>query len=238
MKNTVFYNLSILALILLLAACGNQNKKDSQKTIDEVETITAIGDELIFENDYVKVEKISLAPGQSQPIHEGENRLIYALTDYSIDWEEQGIKSGTKTWKKGDVHFHKAGKHSAANKGSATAEWLVFSKKNTDLPACGENTIENDVSYVSSDFAQTLLDNDFFKVTQVNLPVGESIPMHAGINRIIYSLSDYQILYESDKEEKNIKQFKKGDLHWHEACSHALENNGKTEAQFLVVSYK
>lgn len=226
-------------LLLVLSSCGNEKKNvstDSENQVEEKSTI--VSPEVIFENDYAKVAKISLAPGESIPTHEGESRVIYSLTDYSIDWEEQGEKLGAKTWKKGDVHFHEAGKHAARNNGTTTAEWIVFAKKNTDLPDCGDNTVENDVNSVSPDFAQTLFDNDEFKITLVKLPKGESIPTHSGINRIIYSLSDYKIKYESDTESEKDKQFKVGDLHWHEACMHSLENNGESEAKFLVVSYK
>jgi hypothetical protein len=34
------------------------------------------------------------------------------------------------------------------------------------------------------------------------------------------------------------KQFKAGDIHWHEACQHALTNTGNSDAKFLVVSLK
>ncbi len=74
--------------------------------------------------------------------------------------------------------------------------------------------------------------------TKVNLPKGESIATHSGINRIVYSLSDYDLKYDSDTEGQVDKQFKVGDIHWHEACMHSLENNGDTDASYLVVSYK
>ena len=238
MKSTIYYLFFLLVLSFSLTACGNQDNKSDQKSDENLTTSKEVSPKIVFENDYAKVAKISLAPGESQPSHEGASRVIYSLTDYSIDWEEQGEKLGTKTWKKGDVHFHKAGKHAAKNNGTSTAEWLVFSKKNTDLPDCGDNTVENDVNSVSPDFAQILFNNDEFKIIQVKLPKGESIPTHSGINRIIYTLSDYDIKYESDTEGKVDKQFKAGDVHWHEACMHSLENVGETEAKFLVVSYK
>ncbi|SRR6056297_284018 len=241
MKNSKkFLSISMLvAFTTLYVSCKNNEKKDAESNTPTEEIVSkTISSVVIFENDYAKISKISLAPGESQPTHEGESRVIYTLTDYSIDWEEQGKKLGTKTWKKGDVHFHEAGKHSATNNGATTAEWLVFTKKNTDLPECGENTVQNDVTSVSPDFSQLLFENDDFKFTQVNLPKGESIPMHSGINRIVYSLSDYTLNYESDTTEKLKKQFKSGDTHWHEACQHALNNTGDTDASFLVVSYK
>ena len=229
----------LIAFTTVFMSCKNNDKKDldKDKSAEEI-TEKPVSPVVLFENDYAEVSKVSLDPGESQPTHEGESRVIYALTDYSIDWEEQGKKLGTKTWKKGDVHFHEAGKHAAQNNGTTKAEWLVFTKKNTDLPECGENTVLDDVNSVSPDFAQTLFENEVFKITQVKLPQGESIPMHSGINRIIYSLIDYQILYESSIEEKGEKQFKTGDIHWHEACQHAMQNNGENEAEFLVVSYK
>lgn len=238
MKNSNFYRLGLLSLTLLLAACGNQSEKNTQQTTDQVQMSTEVGHELVFENDYAKVVKVILAPGESIKPHQGEKRVIYSLTDYSIDWEEQGEQLGTKSWKKGDVHFHEAGKHSAKNNGTTTAKWIAFIKKNSDLPECGENQIENDVNSVSAEFANVVLDNEAFKVTEVTLPINAKIPMHSGINRVIYSLTDYQITYESDSEGKSEKQFKTGDIHWHEACQHALQNNGEIDAKFLVISYK
>ena len=238
-----YLNIGILVLssmsLLMFSSCGNEKKKEKTDSVNHVEEkSTEVSPEVIFENDYAKVVKISLDPGESLPNHEGQSRIIYSLTDYSIEWEEGDEKPVIKSWKKGDVHFHEAGKHSARNDGTTTAEWLVFAKKNNDLPDCEDNTIENDVISVSPDFAQTLFDNNDFKLTQVKLPKGESIPTHSGINRVIYSLSDYNINYESGTQEKQDKQFKAGDVHWHEACMHSLENNGETVARFLVVSYK
>jgi hypothetical protein len=236
-------NLRVLAMcgvmLLILSSCKNEKKTESNEPVSQEEPKAKMGErDVMFENDYAKVSKITLAPGESQQTHEGESRVIYALTDYSIDWEEQGENLGTKTWKTGDVHFHEAGEHAATNNGNTSAEWLVFAKKNADLPDCGENTVDNDVSAVAPNFASVLLDNADFKFTEITLQTGESIPMHSGINRIIYSLSDYELAYESDAKGKLNKQFATGDIHWHEACQHALKNSGETEAKFLVIGFK
>ncbi|MCA0131607.1 hypothetical protein [Winogradskyella alexanderae] len=237
--NQILTVLMLFALPIIFISCKNNKEKDLEKeaTTEEVvkKTVEPV---VLFENAYAKVSKISLQPGESQPAHDGESRLIYALTDYTINWHEVGNTSSLKTWKKGEVHFHEPGMHTAENNGNTVAEWLVFSKKNTELPDCGENTVENDVTSVSSDLTETLFENDRFKLTQVTLPSGKKIRTHSGINRIIYSLSDYELKYESNVEGTMDKSFKSGDIHWYEACKHALENKGTTEAKFLVVSYK
>ena len=239
MKTMKLSMIAICSIAILSLSCKDDKKTEQLDSLSQEESTEQKGEhKTIFENDYAQVSKMNLESGEFLPVHEGENRVIYALTDYTIDWEEEGKNLGNKTWKKGEVHYHKAGKHAAKNNGTTKAEWLAFSRKNTDLPECGENTVDNDVSSVSPDFTKTLLDNEAFKMTLVKLPIGKSIPMHSGINRIIYSLSDYVLEYESDAHGKLDKQFKQGDTHWHEACQHALKNIGETEAEFLVVSYK
>ncbi|MCB0629982.1 MAG: hypothetical protein R2824_24940 [Saprospiraceae bacterium] len=223
---------------LLFSACGNGSQPETTDQLAAEAPAKTVAPTEIFANNYVSVVKVSLAPGEETAVHEGNDRVIYSLGDYTIDWQEKGRDQGTKSWKKGAVHFHEAGPHSAKNNGTTQAEWLAFVRTSAELPDCSDYSLENDVNAVAADFATQLFDNEAFRLTEVVLPPGARIPMHSGINRLIYSLSDYQIQYESDKEGKGEKTFRTGDVHWHEGCEHALENIGQGEAHFLVVAYK
>ncbi len=238
MENQNFYRLGLLTLMLLVVSCANQTEKNNRQNTDGVQSSMVDGRQTIFENEYATVVKVSLLPGDSLETHRAEQRVIYSLSDYSIDWKERGENVGTKTWKKGEAYFHDDGEHAARNNGTTTAEWLVFTKKNAQLPDCDKNTIENDVNSVSPEYADVLFDNDEFKITEVTLPKGAEIPMHSGINRIIYSLTDYKIAYESDREGVTEKQFRSDEVHWHEPCMHRLEKISDTEAKYIVVSFK
>ncbi|CAA6813652.1 MAG: Unknown protein [uncultured Aureispira sp.] len=228
-------------LMLSLASCENKKKTESKDADSQKEVSTEKGErKIIFENDYAQVISIKLDVGEfiSPPGGKGKDRVIYSLSDYTLDRDKGDGEMESKTWKENEVHFHEAGNHYVKNTGNTTAEWLVFVKKTDDLPECSENKLDNDVHSITPDFSQKLFENDDFKVTKVILTEGKSIPMHSGINRIIYSLNDYQISYESDKEETVEKTFQKDDIHWHEACKHAMQNIGNSEAKFLVVSFK
>ena len=233
-------NIIVLSIIALsLSACGNEQTDESKNSVIEQEHVEKEGTStVVFENDFAKVTKFTLAPDESVPTHNSEERVIYSLSDYSLDWEEQGENLGTKSWKNGDVHFHEAGNHAAKNNGTTTAEWIVFTRKGGDLLDCDGKDVKKDVNAVSPDFSEVLLDNENYKITKVRLPKGEKLPMHSGVNRIIYSLSDYQIKYDTNKGSEGEKQMKTGDIHWHEACQHAIENTGETDAEYIVVSYK
>jgi quercetin dioxygenase-like cupin family protein len=237
MKNTPLNLFFVFLLMLSFTACGEQNKEKAEGN-EKPTSAKEVSPQVLFENDYAEVLQVSLAPGESLPLHDGEKRVIYSLSDYTIDWEEKGEQLGARTWKKGDVHFHEAGAHAAKNSGTTPAEWLVFARKNADSPEGEDNAPVHDINEASPNLAQTVFENDDFKVTQVSLPKGGSIPAHSGGKRVVYSLSDYDITYESDTEGKSSHQFKAGEVHAHEAGMHSLANTGETEAKFLVIVYK
>ncbi|EGV45022.1 hypothetical protein BZARG_8 [Bizionia argentinensis JUB59] len=233
-------NIIVLSIIMLvISSCVNEKKREAEISDIGKEQVEGMS-EVLFENDFAEVSKIILAPNEFLTEHDGGERVVYSLSDYSLDWEEKGKSLGTKSRKKGEVHFHKAGDHSAKNNGTTNAEWIVFTRKGWDLPDCGENKVEHDVNDVSPDSSKHLWDNESFKVTKVILPKGQKLPMHSGVNRIVYSLSDYQIMYNSDggSESDGVKKMKIGDIHWHNACQHSIENTGDSDAEYIVVSYK
>jgi quercetin dioxygenase-like cupin family protein len=231
---------SAMLLIGLLAltffACQNppadqQTTPASEQTEHEIATT-------LFENEYTRVRKITLNAGEEQPTHDGKARLVYSMNDYTISWQEGGIDKGTKVWQTGDLHFHRPGKHSARNIGNQTAMWLVFERIADDLPPCGDMDVESDIASLEEDVSGHVMENEWFKVERVSIEPGVVVPEHEGINRVIYSLSDYTIFYESDTDEGQNHTFSSGDIHWHEACNHSLKNIGETTAEFLVIAYK
>jgi predicted component of type VI protein secretion system len=84
MNHSINRLLSIFLLTLILAACGNQDKKETQETSVAPETVRVAEPEMVFENQYAKVVKVSLAPGEALAAHEGKKRMIYSLVVASI----------------------------------------------------------------------------------------------------------------------------------------------------------
>jgi quercetin dioxygenase-like cupin family protein len=83
--------------------------------------------------------------------------------------------------------------------------------------------------------ARTLFENPSIRVLEFSLEPGEALPTHEGQRRVVYSLSNYQIRFtEGGTAEETTWQ--EGDVHWHGADDHAVENIGATAARFLVVA--
>lgn len=229
-RSRTLFLISVASLICI-SACGRGQENESN-----VES--GITPTTVFENEYAKVAKVTLEPGEELAEHESEDRLVYPLTDYTIQWTEGDRDPETRMWNHGEAHVHKAGFHSAVNTGATTAEWIVFIRKTNELPVCEEQSLESDVNLIDSEHTEIAFDGDLFRITEVMLPAGQALPMHDGINRIIYSLSDYTIMYASTEEGTTEKSFVSGDIHWHDGCRHALDNIGDTMAHYLVIAYK
>jgi len=217
--------------LLMISACASEDSETSEAEQNQVEPQT------VFENDFAKVSKVNLEPGQELGPHEGNDRLIYSLNDYTIEWIVNGESEGEKSWSEGDVHVHGEDTHSAINTGSTEAEWLAFTKK-SEVPDVEMQNLENDVNSLEGDFAELIYDDELFRITEVTLAAGASIPSHDGIHRVIYSLSDYTLSYQSEEAEIEVRTFEAGDAHWHTPGTHSMDNIGDTEARFLVISYK
>ncbi|MGK7393088.1 MAG: cupin domain-containing protein [Candidatus Cyclobacteriaceae bacterium M3_2C_046] len=241
MKDIIFSCIILLGLCTCKSDTSNQQQQSQdQISSDPGETTLKIEEsaDLLFENKYAKVLKVILKPGQKQPEHYGSMRLIYPLNDYTIQWMEAGSDQGNKQWDQGEVHFHQAGLHAAQNIGSNSAQWLVFERKTDNLPQVDLRMEENDIASIPGNYASLLFENEFFKLMKVVIPPGTEVPEHSGINRIIYSLNDYTLDFQSEGEDITEKSLQEGQVHWHNSSRHALKNTGQTSAEYLVVAFK
>ncbi len=224
--------------ILLLASCKEQPKTTNDSDTADASASGVVEPEILFENEFVRVVRIVLQPGGELASHDGGRRVIYSVTDYSLQWEEEGKEAVTKSQESGNLHYHDGGVHAAKNTGENVAEWVAFIHKGNKLPECPEEWITNDVASKVPDYATVQFENEVFRIVKLSLPTGAVVPRHSGINRLIYSLNDYTLMYEDDNEDKAEWPMEKGTIHWHEACEHSVENQGAVTAEYLVVGFK
>lgn len=187
----------------------------------------------VFENAYVKVERITLAPGEELPTHAGKWRIVYSLSDYTIAWTEDG-KTKRKSWRQGDVHAHEALDHGMKNVGNTIAEVLIVARKDTVLPAA---EVGAGASQVAGGFAAELADFDGMRVLRVALPPGAAQPMHDGKARLSYALNDHRMRFTTEDGGLQEVTHLAGDAHWHDAGRHAVENVGNTAARYVLFAF-
>lgn len=222
-----------LVTMLFIGGCGQQQ----EEVIEDIVAIYPANSTVKIENDYVKVVEFMIKPGDKLPLHKGGPRAIYSLSGYTLKWTE-GDQETEKEWTKGHVHWHAAIEHAVENIGDTDAKYLVVTRKKMVLPQTDDYDIAEDASQLDSDHTNIIFENEHIRIIEVKLAAGESQTMHHGINRLIYSLTSYQIEFISDKMETMETKMEAGDSHWHTADKHAVENIGETLAHYLIFEFK
>lgn len=225
---------AVLGAVTLMAGLGFARA-------DTVEDITAENPraaKIVLDNEHVRAVEFTLKPGQSLPMHKGQPRAVYSLSDYKILWTEGETAATERTWEKGEVHWHDAVPHAVENVGATTARYLVVSRKETTLPSIAPYRLADDAASVDPRHAAVVFENDDVRVTDVRIPVGEGLPAHDGSYRVIYSLSSYTIKYQSDKTGTQATRWKPGMAHWHEPDEHSVENAGNSFVHYVIFAFK
>lgn len=191
---------------------------------------------LLFENDWVRVVRFTLDTGESLPVHEGHDRVIFSETAAHIQWTEGDASPREVHWQAGDVHTHGAEAHSVANVGEASISWVVFARK--EMALLSPSDALEDAAETDEHLAKVVFDDDLARVLWVSLKPGEETHLHEGGDRIIYALSDYEIRFSTGTESPVERSWESGDVHWHRADQHQIKNIGTTQAEYLVVQFR
>lgn len=230
------HTLLLLGIILLAAPTANGQQTDTTAAVEDVEQATGEKAQRLFENEYAEVMRVELAPGDSLPRHEGGARVVYALGDYTIRFQQDG-RDVERSFSQGDVHFHEAGVHTVENAGDSAAAFIIFERREAGLPSAPAVEEETGLGEEAPAKEEELLSNDAFEVHEVTLEPGQRLPDHTGYARIVHALSDYEVTFMQGGEEAT-RSFSRGDVHFHEAGVHAIRNAGDGAAEFLVVELK
>jgi hypothetical protein len=85
-------------------------------------------DEIVFENDFAEVHRVTLQPNAQLPPHQGYARAVYSLSGYLLEFEgEDGTRE--QRFEAGEAHYHDPGDHTVENAGDTVAEFLVVEFK-------------------------------------------------------------------------------------------------------------
>ena len=232
MKNLIVTMLALTCL--LLSSCSkDESSKFHGKTITDVDTLHT---SITYENEYVRVVNVVLHPGEAIPAYGAGGRLIYSLSDYNITVTEDGNEL-VKHWSFGDIHWHDTTEFSLANNDSVDIKFSLIKRTEKQFPDVDIALLHDDVTS-HSDKSFVLIENDQIKVVKVTLAPGDSLPKHAGINRLYIPQTSYDIICQVEDVGDVELQHEIGDYRFFQPGTHSIKNVGATEAVYLLVSFK
>jgi len=95
---------------------------------DEAEDFTCLAgnrSEVLLENEFMRVARFTLAPGDELPAHRGLNRVMYPLAGFDLRYAANGTAE-TRSYGAGSACYFVAETHAVANVGATEARYLMF----------------------------------------------------------------------------------------------------------------
>jgi quercetin dioxygenase-like cupin family protein len=184
-----------------------------------------------FENDQVRVLRITYAEGDEAPMHSHPDGVVVFLGDQTGEFtlpdgstREQPAKDGEAVW---------AGAESHAVKTLTGASALLVELKGGG----GElATTDSDATTVAPDHYKAELENEKVRVVRITYAAGEETPMHSHPNGLVVILNDQSGEFTLPDGTTRQQDSKAGDVTWTDADSHA--SKALTEVSVLLIEPK
>jgi hypothetical protein len=92
---------------------------------------------------------------------------------------------------------------------------------------------------VASHTSKLLLENEFVRVTEENVPPGEGQPRHTHKRGVIIALSDYTVEQKTYPAAKPVQVSRhKGEVRWSDPVDHETRNIGTTLQNVIRIELK
>lgn len=83
---------------------------------------------MLLNNDDFAVAEVRI-PAGSLPRHPGLARIVYSLSDYTIDYTSNDSPAKSQSFQTGDTHWHDADEHVITNTGVTEARFMMVQLK-------------------------------------------------------------------------------------------------------------
>ena len=85
--------------------------------------------------------------------------------------------------------------------------------------------------------AKPLVENDRVRVVNVKIKVGDKLASHSHPGHVTYTVKGGQLKFTVDGKS-HVENWKAGEVTWHDAVTHSVENVGKEAVEGIVVELK
>jgi quercetin dioxygenase-like cupin family protein len=200
----------------------------------------AAEDPVKFDNDIVRVLKVTVPPGKKSPPHTHEmNRVMIYLDAGAIDIGYRDGKVEHNVWKAGQVAWSpKSGLHTSDNVGGTTVRVVEIELKQPAPVVPHRRDPKLDPVSIDPEHNILLVENDQVRVFRSWREPGATEPMHehTGRGRLAVLLTDIDArVLPGASEMKDVA----GTVHWTAGpARHAGKNVGKSRFEMILVEVK
>lgn len=212
-----------------------------------VEVTSEPSHHLVFENAYLRVFDVSVAPKATTLVHRHNNDYVFVtLGDADITNAKVGAEPVKAALKDGDTRFTAGGfAHAAINNGDTPFRNITIEilKPTTGEHNCTEGC-SMPVPCSAADKAacpavQQLFSSDQWTVNSVTLPAGATIPEHTHkTHHLVVPVTELHLKMKGQNKAETEVSAKVGQVTWVDPVTHSLTNAGSKPARLITLEMK
>jgi quercetin dioxygenase-like cupin family protein len=191
-----------------------------------------------FENDRVRVLRITYGPGEQSIMHHHPDSVAVFLTDHHVkftapDGASQDVQIGA-----GQHVFSPAEQHLPENIGDTPLELILVELKPGPGPGPGAAHTGPDATVADSDHYTAEFENDRVRVLRITYGPGEQSVMHYHPDSVAVFLTDHHVKFSTPDGASEEVQTEAGQHVFSHGEQHLPENIGDQPLELVLVELK
>ena len=191
----------------------------------------------VFANDWVGLARVTLAPGELIPPHEGGTRFVYPLTECTLSVIDNGSEEVVHLVP-GELATWPAGRLSLANVEASTGEFLVCERSPIETSPDLETLAVPDVAIDMERHGVVVLDDDDVLAVDITLAELAGDPLPPNLPMLIVGLSDCDLEFQGPAVSDVEVVLRAGEATWQTVGYGSMSNVGEAEAHVLVIAFR
>ncbi len=237
MKKLVLVVMSLF--VLMLAGCASSSApEETTSTGADPTVVDSDHYKVEFENDRVRIIRITYGPGEKSVMHYHPDSVVVFLTDVKGQFtlpdggaEGVEVEAGMAGWADG-------GQHLPENLGDEPFELVLVELKEYAAEAGETGETGPDPAEVDSDHYKVEFENDSVRIVRITYGPGEKSVMHYHPADIAVFLTDGNTRFTLPDGSTEDVEVKRGMAVWGDSGQHLPENTGDEPFELVLVELK
>ena len=195
---------------------------------------------VMFENDQVRVLRVSYGAKEKSVLHQHPDAVAVSLNGMQGKFTGADGKAENRSFKAGEVRWSPAEVHTPENAGGKPFEVILVELKDR---AAGSSTgaalaAADDPVKVAAEHHKVEFENDRVRVLRGRVPPGGKTAMHAHPANVVVLLTDVRVRSTSADGKTEETSGKAGEALWRGPLKHTSENIGNKPFEVIIVELK
>lgn len=237
MRKFVLVVMSLFVLILAGCAPVAPPPEESATGPDPV-VVDADHYKVEFENDRVRVLRITYGPGEKSVMHYHPGNVAVILTDQKGRFTLPDGSTEEAEAKTGDAVWGDGGQHLPENLGDNPLELILVEMKEAAGEEAEAGETGPDPTEVDSEHYKVVFENDRVRAVRISYGPGEKSVMHYHPAGVAVFLTDQKVKFTLPDGSTEEVETKAGEAGWVDAGQHLPENLGDNPIELILVELK